>query len=456
MQESPREYTTLVDFSHVAGRDRDVVRPSDYPFGVQDAQGILVREERFGKSGRALVPAYQQMPSGLLEVAAEQTEGELGDALKEEVAAQYEALGLNGPAANMYGLRKLVHGLNSNDRHGQNLYLSTLMLSGDLSSKEPHAIELSRAGERYASLVAQGWHYLFMPGTFDIGTTERTLRAQDRTLLCERLAFSIPMETVYTSVLDCGIHMEAAGLLMPDGKVVKTHKGWQPIASAFPKKARMRNHADTAYKTIDLDAIVRGEGLEPVPHAFAAQVAAYEGIHVFRPAAGPWDAEVNRPYSFAQHAATQTGSAIWKLAALMHFVGDPNGSFLRYALGAQFKERHLVFFAHAADRGVPLGDSGRTVRVSGSKGTGFPREYAPERLSMRIDRNMIAGALFSLGDRLREIQMAMPPYEAPWEVVYAAPVPVLPMGELMQRVERGESPREASFEYRGPMPKGIN
>ena len=146
-------YKTVIRPNEHLKRNQDAFQPGLYPHNIWDVQAVFLKENR------EYTPSYQERPDPHFNIL--HAVGGMDDEIYKNIE---ESCGLSRPKEKMYTLHNLVYGLG---RHwGPNVFLSTLILSNDLLSEEPHA----------TALEDKDWDYQFTPGLFRLGYSGRILQ----------------------------------------------------------------------------------------------------------------------------------------------------------------------------------------------------------------------------------------------------------------------------------------
>lgn len=372
-------YKVVIDLEEE--RHQDVIRKSAYPKNIWDAKGVLIQEDK------GVLPSYQQMPGLFTEVAHN------SGAMSDEAYVQHLAeIGALDPKEKMFQLEKAIAGLNTGHGWGRNVYFTSLLLSGDLQSKDRHAMTLG----------SEEWDYYFKPGTFRLGFTGRTLVDKAGNEYLEELHIKITPDMVYDATANGGFHNARVGILTKDGRVeVVYSEGYgngQFIDDKFPDE---EDNCDkfcegSNFKEINLTELVEKEGLQVKEHAFLRKISGWEGIYIF-------SADYDSLPEFLGAEILLTDNVVWKFAKLDQEDHNPN-TFLRYAHAED--DSFAMYDTHA--RYFNLGGTGRHVRVQNlmmKNGYEAPACWQLEYISLPIDRNMLVNAMFGLGERLTRLMM---------------------------------------------------
>jgi len=396
------EHNTLIDLEAHLGRS-DVMHYDDYPLGLAESAGILVEEDR------SLTPAYQARPGPLVYMLAA-----TGRISPEELKEAEDACGMNAPELEMHTIRRVVYGLNRSDSGGRNLFYTSLMLSNDLDSKEPHAMDVRE----------KGWHYLFKPGILDIGRSGRILENSAGERFDERLQIKITPDLVYDAITEGGPYNKRIGLLKSGGdiEIIKDTAdimyGKAPfygeIPSKFPFESKIIGTTiKKGMNTIDLTEIASQQGMRVIEHPYVGLTEKFGDVFCFK----TLDKETDLN-SIASGAEIVTHNIVWNLALLNLLEEDPNnflksGNWALYGLPVIFRNN------------VNLGSTGRQVKTADNRyedGREWPSNWQSEYIYIELDANMILSALFEPGASLSQLigfEKASPgsDYE-PWETIY--------------------------------------
>lgn len=383
-----QSYKIVIDLEKNCRRTEDVINSSAYPTKVWDAKGILVKEDK------SILPWYQPMPPP--EVNILHAAGYIPDQTYEE---QLSKLGVFDSPEVMFTLRKIVNGLNC--KWGRNLYFSTLLISDDLNSADPHA----------GFVDSKEWDYLFKPGEFNFGSTGRILVNKDGTKFQEQLSMKITSDLVYDAIMNGGIHLERVGILTDEGKIeVVYNNGY--IEDKYPNSVSLKGRfSESQFKKINLSDIVESGGMTVEEHPFHKKTEKWEGIYIF-------ETSDKTLRELVENSAFTTNNVIWRFSLLELHDNDPN-SFLRQTIG--FDKSHYVMYAtHASS--FSFGTTGRSIKIADrfmENGYPAPSNWQSECIGLEIDRNMLISALFGLGDNLKRLIMSDSSNpEAPWIAVH--------------------------------------
>lgn len=413
-------YRTIIDLEEAFKRSSDVFNISNYPRSIWDAKGILVKEDR------SVIPSYQQMPSGISEVLVENLcENRVITPQKRDkkIREMYEQCGALDSPKKMFRIDKVVYGLSDPNLYGSNAYFSTLILSEDLLSKEPHAITVG----------TEEWDYKFMPGTFRIGRTGRILEDAHKQTFNEEIHMKITPDFVWDAVTNGGLFLDKVGIVKNDDTVEvvydKEKAKYGYLKEKFPKPPSLKfKYKNTQFKEIDLTKIAESKGMHVVNHPFCEKISEMEEIYVFNTGT-----KFESLSALTSHYSSITDNVVWKLAALQRYTGHSMNNFLQRE-NAQFGE-YVIYPSKAH---VSLGHSGRSLKIDEgwAKGCGeimgvaqhldergrrwnLIPNWQSEYIEIKLDTNLLLSALFELGeDEFRQLIMCAPPWDAPWEIVY--------------------------------------
>lgn len=414
-----KTYNTIVDFDLHCNRSKDVIPKSHYPTSIGCAKAILVKEDR------EVLPIYHPMPSGIRAIVLDSAhdKGLISDKQAKNIYAAYGAF---DPLEVMYSLEKVVYGLSQGHYGGKNLYFSTLIVSGDLFSENPHAA--SSASNDWA--YGREWDYEFRPGVFRLGSTGRILKDRQGEIFKEDLYLDITPEMVYDAVKDSGIHLEKVGIAGCDGEVDvvydKKHSETGYVKSRFPKPESLNGKFfDNSYKKIDLTQIVESRGLSVELHPFCEQTKDLDGIYIFGT-----NSKFKSISDLANKASSITDNVVWKCAALNQYIGDPN-SFL---MNAKTFDCYVMYESHADH--FSFGSTGRSIKTHeylDKRGSCWKTisNWQPEYVGLKIDRNMLVSAILGLEEELQEVIMSTPGLDDPWMIVHDSRRGITPKNRLI-------------------------
>lgn len=416
-------YKTVIRPNEHLKRDQDAFRQSAYPFQIWDAKAVLLKENRECR------PIYQDQLHSYFNIL--HTAGMMED----EAYAQLEqSCGLSKEP--VHTLPSLVYGLG---RHwGPDVYLSTLILSNDLLSKEPHA-----------TLCDDGdWDYQFTPGVFRLGFSGRTLQDQKGKQYREEVFLEITPDMVFDFVANKGISQDRVGIVTARGNVEVVCEKEDYVQDMFPPFDKIKRYVSNSNcKKINLTTIVEEQGMSVVSHPFHEQTKHMEGLYVFRPKQGVDDLLRHEKISpnkameillgmdydpqdvkvLADTYATMADSVVWKLASLNNHHKDPN-TFLNHA-----STFHDCFTFHV--RNVSLGTTGRSVRQANNYHSDFefPSNWQSEYISVVLDRNLLVSALFSNEKIIEQVLMyeGNPLGSEPWQIVYDQEKRISPQNKII-------------------------
>lgn len=389
-------YKTIIDLEKCFGRSNDIFDKSAYPYSLKNAKGVLVKEDRNMK------PRYQARPGPLWYIM--HGAGEINDKILKKAE---EACGMNESPEIMFGLRRAVYGLNRGDCWGRNLFYSCLIISDNIFSSNPLAIETDQ----------QGWHYLFKPGMIRLGKSGRVLQNKAGEIYEEEIFIKITPDLVYDAITNEGLLLEKIGIIKANGDTDIVYdeeiRGEGYIREKFPKSKPITGKSEDAnFKRIDLTKIVEEEGFSVLSHKFTEQTKTSKGLYVF-----DTQTRFESLKELVDTSASVTDNIVWKLASLNLLEGNPNN----FVKNATWRLYELPMIREDS---VHLGGTGREVKIADNKsedGREWPSNWQSEYISIEVDENMVVSALFGLGEELKQIvtyDKTSCTDDVPWEIVY--------------------------------------
>lgn len=380
-----KTHKTLVDIDKACNRDQDVYRIEYLPKRLEDAKGILVKEDR------SILPSYQVMPHPLTNIA--HAAGIISD---KDYKIELRKVGVFADESEMYRMESLVEGLLCS---GADVYLSCIWLSDDLKSGSPAALTLEH----------KEWDYYFKPKEFNIGESGRILIDGNGQEYVEELYVKTSPEMVWGSLFGgIGVHAKRAAIHMGGGELEQVIEDGEEVKSAFDRKAtdfRGRFKESSNFLSIDLESL-------PIPHGWSVKETLFSerlkdykgGIFIFETNFDDWK-------ELFSYVNSISNNIVWKALQLYDHcwsghpdVGTGNNLFSK-CLG--FPHYHWVFYTNKAE--VDLGRTGRSVRIADNygkeKGYEWLSNWQTQYLSLKFGRELLLPAIFLLEDALKRVAL---------------------------------------------------